>query len=320
VGTVIKCTHTKIIPPLPGLVKKNMRGETIMIKKLSILLVLLLALGLSGCGREREREQVLVMGFVPMKDSETLIEEVGPLAEMLSQELGIRVRPFTAMNYVGVVEGLGAGQVDFGFIPPFSYVLANSESNAKVVLTALRRDGNPYYFSQILVRTDSDIQTVADLKGKIIAFVDPASSSGYIFPGAHLKALGLDIDRDLTTIFAGGHDKALQALLNGHVDAAAVFVDVRTRFAADFPTAMRDTRQLTVTQPIPNISVTVRGDMDTELSARIVQALLRIAQDEEGAAMLKKLFDMYGFVPAQDEDYDVVRETARLMGVDLRGE
>lgn len=289
-----------------------------MIKKLSILLIILLALGLSGCARERE--QVLVMGFVPMKDSETLIEEVGPLAEMLSQELGIKVRPFTAMNYVGVVEGLGSGQVDFGFIPPFSYVLANSESDARVVLTALRRDGNPHYYSQILVRTDSDIQTVADLKGKTIAFVDPASSSGYIFPGAHLKALGLDIDKDITAIFAGGHDKALQALLNGHVDAAAVFVDVRTRYVADFPTAMTATRQLTLTQPIPNISVTVRGDMDAQLSARIAQALIKIAQDQEGGEMLKKLFDMYGFVSAQDGDYDVVRETARLMGVDLRGE
>lgn len=283
-----------------------------------ILTILVAALVLSGCGVQEE--DVLVMGFVPMKDAESLIEDVAPLAEMLSEELGVQVEAFTAVNYVAVVEGLGSGQVDFGFIPPFSYVLANSESEAQVVLTALGSDGKPYYRSQFAAGTDSGIENLEDLKGKKIAFVDPSSTSGYLFPAAHLADLGYDIDNDFETILAGGHDKSLQALLNGDVDVAAMFVDARQRYAADFPTALDDTRVIGYTEEIPNISVTVAGSMEVRMAARITKALMKIAEDPQGAEMLKNLFNMHGFVPAQDSDYDVIRRTAEALDVDLRGQ
>ena len=120
-------------------------------------------------------------------------------------------------------------QVDFGFIPPFSYVLANSESNARVVLSALRKDGSATYKAQYVVRTDSEIDSLEDLAGKKIAFVDPASTSGYLYPAAQLIGLGYDIDKDFQTIYAGGHDKALQAVLNGDVDMAVMFADALSK-------------------------------------------------------------------------------------------
>ncbi|MTI95941.1 MAG: phosphate/phosphite/phosphonate ABC transporter substrate-binding protein [Firmicutes bacterium] len=283
-------------------------------KKLALIIVLVVAFSLAGCAQPEEE---LVMGFVPMRDAESLIESVEPLAEMLSEELGVKVRPFTAVNYVSVVEGLGSGQVDFGFIPPFSYLLANSESEAQVILTALRSDGLPFYRSQILARADSDI-SIEDLYGLRVAFVDPASTSGYLYPAAHLINLGYDIDKDFNLVYAGGHDRGLQALLNGDVDVAAVFLDARERYKAEFPQAMDDTVQLAVTDPIPNISVTVAGGMDEEMAQRLATALLNIAEDEAGAEMLRELFDMYGFVPATDSDYDIVRQTARTLDVDLR--
>jgi len=261
-----------------------------------------------------------VMGFVPMKDAESLIESVEPLAEMLSAELGIKVRAFTAVNYVAVVEGLGSGQVDFGFIPPFSYVLANSESNAQVVLTALGSNGMPYYRSQFVVRKDSGIESLDDLHGKKIAFVDPSSTSGYLFPAAHLIEMGYDIDNDFEMILAGGHDKALQALVNGDVDAAVMFVDARERYAADFPTAMDLTKVIGYTEEIPNISVTMASSMEIGMAANITSALKKIAEDPQGAKMLKELFNMHGFVSAVDSDYDVIRRTAEVLDVDLRGE
>lgn len=286
-------------------------------KKTALFLILLIGIvAVAGCSGPKEDE--LVMGFVPMKDAESLIEEVAPLAEMLSEELGIKVKPFTAVNYVSVVEGLGSGQVDFGFIPPFSYVLANSESNAQVILTALRSDGFPYYKSQFVARKDSGITDLSQLQGKKIAFVEPASTSGYLFPAAHLVNMGYDIDKDIEIVFAGGHDKTLQALLNGDVDAAVMFVDARDRYKADFPTAMNETVIIGYTEEIPNISVTVRGSMDSEMSERIATALQNIAEDPDGAKMLKELFNMHGFVRAQDSDYDVVRRTAEALDADLQ--
>jgi len=287
-------------------------------KKTALLLAVLMAFTLiSGCFRQQKEEE-LVMAFVPMKDAESLVESVEPLAELLSKELGIKVKPFTAVNYV--VEGLGSGQVDFGFIPPFSYVLANSESNAQVVLSALRKDGSATYKAQYVVRADSEIDSLEDLAGKKIAFVDPASTSGYLYPAAQLIGLGYDIDKDFQTVYAGGHDKALQAVLNGDVDVAVMFADARQRYAADFPTAIDETKVIGYTEPIPSVSITVRGDMAAEMSEKIASALLAIAEDTEALAILKELFDIHGFVRATDADYQVVREVAEALDVDLTGE
>lgn len=287
-----------------------------MKKIIALLIVFVLAISMVGCAAEKE--QVLKMGFVPMKDGDTLIESVEPLTEMLSKELGIKVEGFTATNYVGVVEGLGSGQVDFGFIPPFAYVLANSESNAKVILTAINKSGEAMYRSQFLVRKDSGIKTFTDIKGKTVAFVDPSSTSGYLFPGAHLITEGLDIEKDIQYVYSGGHDKSIQLLLNGDVDVATTFVDARERYAVDFPTAMEETEVLGYTDYIPNISVTLRGDMDAELQGKIKDALLKIQGSEEGKALLIELFNMYGFEEATDADYDVIRTTAEKMNVDLK--
>ena len=99
---------------------------------------------------------------------------------------------------------------------------------------------------------------------------------------------------------------------------AATFVDVRTRYPEEFPTALEETVVIGYTREIPNVSVTVRGDMDEELAERITAAFLAIAGDSEGLEMLKTLFNMHGFVRAKDSDYDVVRETAEVLSVDLR--
>ncbi|WP_313756722.1 phosphate/phosphite/phosphonate ABC transporter substrate-binding protein [Tissierella sp.] len=287
-----------------------------MKKIIVLLLVLILVISIVGC--TQKKEEVIKMGFVPMKDGDKLIESVEPLTEILSKELGIKVEGFTATNYVGVVEGLGSGQVDFGFIPPFAYVLANKESKADVILTALNKSGEAKYRSQFLVRKDGGIKSFSDIKGKKVAFVDPSSTSGYLFPGAHLIKEGIDLEMDMEYIYAGGHDKALQLLLNGDVNVATTFVDARDRYKEDFPEAMEKTEVLGYTDYIPNISVTVRGDMDKEMQENIKNALLNVAKSEEGAKLLKDLFNMYGFEEATDSDYDIIRTTAESMDVDLK--
>ena len=288
-----------------------------MKKGLLLILALVLALSAVGCSVNAEEEKVIKLGFVPMQDGDKLIESVKPLEEMLSKELGQPVEAFTATNYVGVVEGLGSGQVDFGLIPPFAYVLANKENDARVILTAINKHGKSFYRSQFIVPVDSTIEDFTDIKGKKLAFVDPSSTSGYLFPGAHLKMEGVDIDNDMEYVYAGGHDKAIQLLLNGDVDVATTFVDARERYQNDFPDVLEKTKVLGYTQNIPNISVTVRGDMDAEMEEKISNALLAVAASEEGGALLKELFNMYGFVESTDSDYQVIRDTAELMEVDL---
>lgn len=282
---------------------------------IGVLLCILIA-ALGGCQEEAKKE--LIMGFVPHKDGDKLIEEVKPLEDMLSKEMGMKVKGFTATNYVAVVEGFGSGAVDFGLIPPFASVLATEEFEAKPILVVVKKNGETTYKSQLLVRKDSGIKTLEDVKGKKIAFVEPSSTSGYLFPAALLKGAGIDLEKDVQYIYAGGHDKSLQSLLAGDVDVAATFADARSRYAEEFPDAMDRTEVLSYTEPIPGVSVTVSSKMDEETVKKLKAALIKISESEEGKELLTKLFDIHGFAETTKEDYDIIKKTAEIMELDLR--
>lgn len=286
-----------------------------MKKILALILVIVMSASLFGCAKEEE--QVIKMGFVPLRDGDKLIESVEPLEKMLTEELGVKVEAFTATNYVGVVEGLGSGQVDFGIIPPLAYVLANKSSDAKVVLTALNDKGEASYKSQYITRKDSGINDIKDIKGKKVAFVDPSSTSGYLFPGANLISEGIDLEKDIKYSYSGGHDKSIQLVMNKDVDVAPIFVDAREKFKSEFPGVMKETKVIGYTQQIPNISVTLKGDMDPEMGEKITKALVKVSSSEEGKKLLGELFNIYGFKEATDKDYEVIKHTAESMNVDL---
>ena len=172
-----------------------------MKKLLLALFSFVFVFSIVGCSAKTEtkkEEKVIKMGFVPLKNSEKLVEDLKPISDYLTERLGVKVEAFTASNYIGVVEGLGSGSVDFGIIPPFSSLLAQKQSNAKPILTSKGKTGKPGYTAELYVRKDSGIKSLQDVKGKKVAFVDPSSSSGYIYPGAMLVNAGLNLDKDIS--------------------------------------------------------------------------------------------------------------------------
>ena len=269
-------------------------------------------------GQTGEAEQeVLKLGFVPLLDSEKLVDEIKPLEAALSKELNRPVEAFVASSYVGVVQALNSGQIQMAYIPPLAYVLAHEESGAQCALVALNAKGESSYKSESLVRKDSSIQSLADLKAKRVAFVDPSSTSGYLFPASMIKEQGIDLEKDLNLVFSGGHDKSLQLLLNSEVDAIGSFAGISKRYAKDFPEAPEQTRVLATSQAIPSVTLAFNKDLPEDLGSQIKAAFIKISKDEQGAAMLKELFNIHGFTEAQDSDYEAVRSTAKLMDIDL---
>lgn len=286
-------------------------------KVISMVVVLLTILvTLTGCGQKKDKD-TLIMGFVPLIDGDKLVDSVKPLSEILSEAIGKKVEVFTATNYVGVIEAMGSSKVDFGIIPPFAYVLANKESGAQVILKALNKHGVSFYRSEFIVRKNSNIFSLNDLKGKKVAFVDPSSSSGYLYPGAYLKKNGIDIDKDIKVIYSGGHDKSIQLLLNGDVDLIAVFEGARNKYKKEFKNVLDDTRIFGYSEKIPYISVTVRGDMDEKTKEEIKRGLLKGLNSEKSKEITSKLFSIYGFEEATDSDFDSIRTTAKLMDINL---
>jgi phosphonate transport system substrate-binding protein len=294
----------------------------------------------------------LVLVFVPSAQTETVLFNGNQIARMLSTVLGIPVEAVVSTSFVAAVEAMCAGRADIGALNPFSYVLAHDKCGVEVAAISVRF-GLPYYRAQISVGADTGITKVEQLKGKRFAFVDPASTSGYLFPAAMLKKMGYDPDKFFgQTVFAGSHPNVILAIYRGQVDGGTTFEDARTNVQQQFPDVLDKVKPIAFTDPIPNDTWSVSATLPPDLKAKIKDRLLRIAQTAEGKEALKGLYSIEGLtatvelteaqvqqlglqftpdiadritrkgnkvaIPVGDWYFQPIRDAARLLGLDLQ--
>jgi phosphonate transport system substrate-binding protein len=287
-----------------------MKEESVKLKLLVTIFLTALLLLPASSSAQGDVPSTLTLGMVPSREAERIVDSLDPLADMLSERLLIPVETFVSTNFVGLVEAMGSGRVDIGLFGPASLVQAMDRHGAEVILASVRR-GETTYKSQFTVRCDSGIESFEDLEGRSIAFVDPGSTSGYQFPFVFLKnRYEIDANTDMEAVFAGSHDAAVLAVYNGDVDVSASFNDARTAIEKDYPDVMEELCVLGYTQDIPNDGVVVRRGLDEDLKRQIQQALIDIAETEEGKALTDQLFNVTGFAPIDASVYDVVREVS----------
>ncbi|WP_282937166.1 phosphate/phosphite/phosphonate ABC transporter substrate-binding protein [Paenibacillus sp. RC67] len=269
----------------------------------------------------------LTVQFVPSQSAETLEAKAKPLEKLLGDKLGIPVKVSISTNYNTIIEAMASKKVDIGFLPPTGYVLAHDEKKAADLLLQAQRYGVDdatgqedksklvdSYKSMIIVKNDSPIKTIADLKDKKVAWQDVTSSAGYIYPGLELKKNKIDPDKDVKGIVVKGHDKGVLAVLNNEVDAAAIFQDARTTVMKDIPDVFSKTRVLFFTAPIPNDTISVRNDMDPEWRKKIADAFIAIGKDPQGQQIIYEVYSHRGYTVSDDKKFDVVRDANKQMG------
>jgi phosphonate transport system substrate-binding protein len=288
------------------------------------VLLLLSLLILVGCGRSSVARKVLRVGFVPSEDAQQVIQNAQPLVDILQKDLGMEVQPFVATDYTGVVEALRANKLDIAFLTPASYVLAKNEANVKVVLKSERK-GNPYYYAAIITRADSGIKRLEDLRGKTFAFGDPLSTSANVFPRKMFHQVGIDPVRDFKQVlYSGGHDATVLAVLNGKVDAGATYAnspdssDTAWMRYLKTPEEVKKIRAIAFSEPIPADNLVLNGNLDEQIAKKVEEIFLEMSHDPKGKKMLRDLYQIDGFVPATDKDYDSVREAFAIAGIQLR--
>ena len=176
------------------------------------------------------RQDSLRISIIPVKDMSQLIEEYQPLADLLSRGLGKPVRLLHANSYDGVIDAAVSGGTDIAVMGPASYLKAWRLNPAIEPFGTLPpasghfSPGGGYYNSLLLVRSDSGLSDVADLRGRRVALNDPLSTSGALVPmHAFADAIGEPFGSYFSgQVYAGSHDRALDVLLAGKVDAAFV--------------------------------------------------------------------------------------------------
>jgi phosphate/phosphite/phosphonate ABC transporter binding protein len=222
---------------------------------------------------------------------------------------------YIAKDYGDLRTQIENGQVDIGSFSPFAYVDAQRGGKIRIIAQSIL-DGAATYRGLIVARKDSGIKSIADLEGKRFAFVDPKSASGYVYPRAMLIEKGVNPERYFKeTIFAGSHDNVIAAVLDGRVDAGAIY-DGALGVAKAKGIATDVLVTLSTTDPIPHDAIAVRAGMDEALARKIQVALVDLDKTEAGRRVIaqskKKLT---GHVVAEDSLFDVVRRTAKIAGM-----
>lgn len=257
----------------------------------------------------------LRIGLIPSEDSQAMIESSKQVLDSLESQLGMPVEPFVATDYNGIIEALRAGKLDVAYLGPFSYVLAASVADVEAFSVAVtKKTGQSAYKSLILARKDSGIKNLADLKGHTFAFVDPSSASGHLFPKAGMEQAGYVPEKLFSrVIFSGSHDASILAVENRKVDAAAVADRILASAVAKGVVKQDDFQVVWTSQPIPESPMVWRKALDPELKAKIATALSSIKDLPWGDQGV-----LNGFQATNDQAYDVVRDTAKVLDLDLR--
>ena len=294
-----------------------------MKKVFALLFAALLVIGLTACGtssdsnsggdsKKNSDPEKIVMGFVPSQDSDEIADTVKPLADKLSEELGIEVEGKVMTSYSALVEAMGSNQVQIGFLPAFGYVLANEKHGVEVILKS-ERYGSGTYRAQYVVRADSDIESLEDMKDKTWAIPDLTSTSGFLFPAAQImdKFEVEDVQSGFftNTIEAGGHDNALISVYEGDADVATTFDDARTSIEEDYPDVMDKLKVVEYTSDIPNDTISVTKDLSDKWQKKIKDTFLSFNDDKEMIQIMNDVYSWDKIIEADDSEYDVVRDT-----------
>ena len=261
-------------------------------------------------------DKPLVLAFVPQENPEKLLGDVRAIDLYLEAAMGRRVEARVTTDHAAAVESLAAGAADIAFMGALPYVMARERIGAAALLSEVYR-GKPSYSGAVFVRRGSGIAGLEDLRGRSIAFADPISESGFLYPLDLFVKAGLLAARGDPkaffgeVYFAGGYQQAIQAVANGLVDAAGVSVYATLLLDAG---RRGEVAAIARTPPIPSHVVVARRGLDPELRAAFLAAMLALNAPAK-RHLLKHLYGPEGYVMPDRAAYDGVAAMARKYGL-----
>ena len=289
------------------------------VSRIMLLGILMLSLCLPFLSFAQTAQQKILIGILPEMNVFKQKQRFKPLGEYLSKKTGVTVEFTILSRYGNIIERFTAEKMDGAFFGSFTGALAIRKLGVVPLARPVNLDNTSTYHGFLFVRKDSGIKSVNDMKGKRMAFVEKATTAGYIFPLAWLRDNGVtDAKRFFSeSFFAGSHDATIYAVLDRRADIGAAKHSIYDWVRKDEPRVDRDLIILAESPRVPSNGLSVRSGLDESLKKKLKAALLGLHTDPDGELVLKR-FGALKFIETSARDYQPVFEMATKAGIDIK--
>ncbi|GBG37271.1 hypothetical protein NJB14197_02760 [Mycobacterium montefiorense] len=284
-----------------------------------LAMIVTLVLALAGCSSSSTPARgavpdTLRVALLPDENAGEVLKKNQQLKTYLEGKLGRKVELVVTTDYSSMIEAMAHDRLEFAYFGPLSYLLAKQKSDIEPFAALQEVKGQPPTYQSVLVANPaSGIKTLHDVAGKTVAWGDPASTSSHLIPKAMLAKAGLRVDHgDYQQQFVGAHDAVALAVQNGNAQAGGLSKPIYERLIESGTIDRNKVVVIAESVPYPNYPWTIQASLPAEFKAKVRAAFL----DLDDQSVLKP-FKGAGFAPVTDQDYNVVRQLAPLLGINL---
>jgi len=259
---------------------------------------------------DKSDPDILRVAILPDENASELIKQNKKLKDYLEDRLGKEIELVVTTDYSSMIEAMRFNRLELAYFGPLSYVMAKEKSEIECFAAQMKK-GSIVYRSVIIANKKNNINKIEDIRGTNMAYGDPASTSSHLMPRAHLLSnADLDID-DYTPHYLGAHDAVAINVQNGNADAGGLSKKIFEHLVERNIISLEKVKVIAVSDPFPNYPWTMQSYLNPELKEKIKTAFYEIDDPE-----ITKPLKADGFLPVTDSDYDIVRDTRTLLGMD----
>ena len=292
-----------------------------MLKKLLLATAAIAAIAAGSVSAQAQ--DVFRIGILGGENEADRLRNFQCLVDQLPEAIGVKeVKLFPAADYDGTIQGLLGGTLDYAELGASGYakVYLTDPDAVDPVLTTVQTDGATGYYSIMLARKDSGINTLEDMKGKKLGFADPDSTSGYLVPAVALPAqLGAKVEDYFgETGFGGGHENVVLEMLKGNFDGAVTWSSGVGDYADGYTSGnirkmvdkglldMNDVVEVWRSPLIPNGPIVVSNKLDKDVRAKFVSYMKALPESDPACFSAIQGGDYKGFVDVDQSFYETI--------------
>lgn len=260
-------------------------------------------------------------GIISTESTANLKDQWLPFLSDMEKAVGMKVKPFFAPDYAGIIEGMRFGKVHVAWFGNKSAMEAVDRAGAEVFVQTVRHDGTKGYYSHIITHKDNkNINSLKDLfkcdKSLNFGIGDPNSTSGFLVPSYYVFAMnGVDPKKCFKTVRNANHETNFMATANKQVDAAANNSEQVERSEAKVPQLAKNVKVIWTSPLIPSDPITYRKDLSQDLKAKVKGFFLSYGRtggstDNKHARAVLKNMQMAPFVDSSNAQLYPIRQLA----------